>query len=63
MKKMRNEPFYKTTPTMRDYESYVRMSEYTNGWNDAMDYIFPEEKLKREKEKKKSSFTVIEKDN
>lgn len=37
-------PLYKGTPTARDYED-----DYTKGWNDAMDFIFPEAKEKREK--------------
>lgn len=39
-------PLYKGTPTARDYED-----DYTKGWNDAMDFIFPEAKEKREKER------------
>lgn len=36
---------------MRDYEDYVSECNYTKGWNDAMDFIFPEAKEKREKER------------
>lgn len=47
-------PLYKGTPTARDYED-----DYTKGWNDAMDFIFPEAKEKREKERVRKNISII----
>ena len=47
-------PLYKGTPTARDYED-----DYTKGWNDAMDFIFPEAKEKREKERVGKNISII----
>ena len=41
---MIDKPFYKSVPTFRNYEDYRDAEQYTKGWNDAMDYIFPESK-------------------
>lgn len=37
---------------MRNYEDHISECDYTKGWNDAMDFIFPEAKEKREKERR-----------
>ena len=52
-------PLYRSTPTMRNYEDYISECNYTKGWNDAMDFIFPEAKEKREKERIKKSMSII----
>ena len=52
-------PLYRSIPTMRDYEDYVSECNYTKGWNDAMDFIFPEAKEKREKERIKKNMSII----
>ena len=52
-------PLYRNTPTMRNYEDYISECNYTKGWNDAMDFIFPEAKKKREKERTKKSMSII----
>jgi len=52
----RNKPLYKSAPEYRKYEDYLLGAEYTKGWNDAMDFIFPEYKEKREKQKRKEEF-------
>ena len=44
-------PLYKGAPTARDYED-----DYTKGWNDAMDFIFPEAKEKCEKERVRKKY-------
>jgi putative sterol carrier protein len=52
---METTPIYKSVPTLRDYEDYKAAAQYTQGWNDAMHFIFdiPEEKLKKLHEQKK----------
>lgn len=52
-------PLYRSVPTMRNYEDYISECAYTKGWNDAMDFIFPEAKKKREKERTKKSMSII----
>lgn len=55
-------PLYRSVPTMRDYEDYedyVSEYNYTKGWNDAMDFIFPEAKEKREKEIIRKNMSII----
>lgn len=49
-------PLYRSTPTMRNYEDYIIEHNYTKGWNDAMDFIFPEAKEKRERERIKEKY-------
>lgn len=44
---MIDKPLYKSVPTFRNYEDYHDAEQYTKGWNDAMDYIFPESKKAR----------------
>lgn len=55
---MQTKPIYKSVPTMRDYDEYKKAEQYTQGWNDAMHFIFdtPEEKLKKLHERKKQEF-------
>lgn len=57
---MRTEPIYKSTPTFRNYEDYHIAAQYTKGWNDAMDFIFPDAKKIRERERIKKNLRVIE---
>lgn len=52
-------PLYKGVPTMRNYEDYIDEYNYTKGWNDAMDFIFPEAKEKREKERIRKNMSII----
>lgn len=52
-------PLYRSAPTMRNYEDYISECNYTKVWNDAMDFIFPEAKEKREKERIKKSMSII----
>lgn len=56
---MIEKPLYKSVPTMRNYKDYVSESDYTKGWNDAMDFIFPEVKEKCEKGRIKKSMSII----
>ena len=58
---MVEKPLYKSVPTMRNYEDHISECDYTKGWNDAMDFIFPEAKKKREKERIKKSHDKAEK--
>lgn len=46
---MIKKPQYRTYPTFRNYEDYHDAEQYTKGWNDAMDYIFPEAKKQGKK--------------
>lgn len=47
---MQTKPLYKSVPTMRDYEEYKKAEQYTQGWNDAMHFIFDSDKEKRKKQ-------------
>ena len=44
---MQTEPIYKSVPTMRDYEEYKKAEQYTQGWNDAMHFIFSDEEKRK----------------
>ena len=46
---MLTEPIYKSVPTMRDYKEYKKAEKYTQGWNDAMHFIFDSDEEKRKK--------------
>ncbi len=48
-----------SVPTFRNYEDYRDAEQYTKGWNDAMDFIFPEAKEKRERESIKKNFCIV----
>lgn len=54
-----DKPSYKSVPTFRNYEDYHDAEQYTKGWNDAMDFIFPEAKREREIESKKKNFCIV----
>lgn len=56
---MIRKPLYKSVPAMRNYEDYIIEHNYIKGWNDAMDFIFPEAKEKREKERIKKNISII----
>ena len=56
---MIKKPKYMTVPTFCNYEDYHDAEQYTKGWNDAMDYIFPEAKKARERESIKKKFNII----
>lgn len=53
---MVEKPLYKSVPTMRNYEDYISECDYTKGWNDAMDFIFPEAKKGERKGKNKEKY-------
>ena len=46
---MLKEPLYKSTPTFRNYDDYHDAEQYTQGWNDAMHFIFAEEEKEKQK--------------
>jgi hypothetical protein len=48
-----------SVPTFRDYEDYHDAEQYVKGWNDAMDYIFPNAKKAREKESIRKKFNIV----
>lgn len=56
---MIDKPQYRTVPTFRNYEDYHDAEQYTKGWNDAMDYIFPESKKAREREAARKKLEII----
>lgn len=56
---MIDKPLYTSVPTFRNYEEYHDEEQYTKGWNDAMDFIFPEAKRERERESIKKNFTLL----
>lgn len=56
---MLKEPLYKYVPTFRDYEDYHDEEQYTKGWNDAMDFIFPEAMRAKEKQFIKKNLTLL----
>lgn len=41
---MITKPLFKSAPTYRNYDDYKYGEAYTKGWNDAMRFIFPEDK-------------------
>lgn len=55
-----NKPSYRSVPTFRTYEDYHDAECYTKGWNDAMDYIFPESKKARDREAVRNNLKVLE---
>ena len=57
---MIDEPIYKSPPTFRRYEDYHDAEQYTKGWNDAMNYIFPEAKKAREREAVRKNLKLLE---
>ena len=54
-----NKPSYRSVLTFRNYEDYHDAEQYTKGWNDAMDYIFPEAKKVREIESVKKKLKIF----
>jgi len=56
---MIDRPRYISVPTFRNYEDYHNAEQYTKGWNDAMDYIFPEAKRARERETVKKKLKLL----
>lgn len=60
---MVDKPHYKSVPTFRNYEDYHDAEQYTKGWNDAMDFIFPEAKREREMESIKKNFYIVKKES
>lgn len=56
---MLKEPLYKYAPTFRDYEDYHDEEQYTKGWNDAMDFIFPEAMRAKEKQSIKKNLPLL----
>lgn len=55
-----DKPSYRSVPTFRSYEDYHDAEQYTKGWNDAMDYIFPEAKKAREREVERKILKLLE---
>ena len=58
---MRNTPIFREPPTFRDYDDFKMGIEYTRGWNDAMEAIFPEEAKKRQIEQAKKKLRIVQK--
>ena len=52
---MLKEPLYKSTPTFRNYDDYHDAEQYTQGWNDAMRFIFAEEEKEKQKQQQKKA--------
>lgn len=59
---MNKTPIYRDPPTFRNYYDFQLGIEYTKGWNDAMDAIFPEEAEKRQIEQMKKNLRVVPKE-
>lgn len=55
-----NKAYYKSVPTFRTYEDYHDAEQYVKGWNDAMDYIFPESRKAREREVARKNYKLLE---
>jgi len=55
-----DKPLYKSVPTFRNYEDYHDAEQYVKGWNDAMDFIFPESKKAREREVARKNLKLLE---
>lgn len=60
MGKMRDKPSYMSAPTLRNYEDYHDAEQFAEGWNAAMDYIFPESKKAREREAVRKNLKLLE---
>lgn len=56
---MIDKPLYKSVPTFRSYEDYHDAEQYVKGWNDAMDFIFPEVMKTKEKQSIKNNLTLL----
>lgn len=56
---MIDKPLYQSVPTFRNYEDYHDAEQYVKGWNDAMDYIFPESNKLKAEESIKKKFNII----
>lgn len=54
-----DKPSYRSVPTFRNYEDYHDAEQYVEGWNDAMDYIFPEAKKSKGKRSCEKEFKTI----
>ncbi len=57
---MIDKPSYLSVPTFRNYEDNHDAEQYTKGWNDAMDFIFPESKKAREREAARKNLKLLE---
>lgn len=55
-----DKPVYWSVTMFRNYEDYHDAEQYTKGWNDAMDYIFPESKKAREREAARKNLKLLE---
>lgn len=54
-----NEPLYTSPRTYRNYDLYLQGCAYARGWNDAMDYVFKNERHgKRDKTDKHPDINV-----
>ena len=53
-------PSYRSVPTFRNDEDYHDAEQYTKGWNDAMDYIFPESKKARDREAVRKNLKLLD---
>lgn len=60
LKYQKIKPSYRGVPTFRNYEDYHDAEQYTKGWNDAMDYIFPESKKARDREAVRKNLKLLE---
>lgn len=56
---MLKEPLYKYVSTFRNYEDYHDAEQYAKGWNDAMDFMFPEAMKAKEKQAIKKNLTSL----
>ena len=48
MRTNKNGPLFISCPTYRNYSEYHDAEQYYKGWNDAMRYIFGEDKKEKE---------------
>lgn len=56
---MITKPIFKSAPTMRDYESYRLEAARTQGWNDAMNFIFAEDIAEQEVQDRRSMMKIV----
>ena len=59
---MKISPMYISAKTYRNYDNYKESAAYADGWNAAMDAIFPEEAEKRRVERMKKNLRVVPKE-
>ena len=59
---MITEPMFVGTPTLRNYDDYQYGRAWSDGWNDAMEFIFGEELHSKRAEEIRANFRLEKND-